>query len=227
MGKFQSKHGEMRAGAAGRGRRGARGGHSLSLPSSPRPPAAPQPLQPSSGERAPKVSARGGGRGAGPGAQSAMRVLTWSARVGDTAAGPPGARRSPRRRAGPARPGPSPSPQAARARGEGWARGAAGTAKAQRPGLTRRLPPSLVPCFPRVRPRTAGDSFVVSAYTSGRKGMEEAERRGGGVEHSAWDKQVGVVGPVATGAGGERESTSCATLTPPGNRRQKPDGRRQ
>uniref|UniRef100_A0A8C3WCF3 Protein naked cuticle homolog n=1 Tax=Catagonus wagneri TaxID=51154 RepID=A0A8C3WCF3_9CETA len=34
-----------------------------------------------------------------------------------------------------------------------------------------------------------GDSFVVSAYTSGRKGMEEAERRGGGVEHSAWDKQ--------------------------------------
>ncbi|XP_073933880.1 protein naked cuticle homolog 2 isoform X3 [Castor canadensis] len=35
-----------------------------------------------------------------------------------------------------------------------------------------------------------GDSFVVSAYASGRKGAEEAERRaGGGVEHRARDKQ--------------------------------------
>ncbi|XP_030782975.1 protein naked cuticle homolog 2 isoform X14 [Rhinopithecus roxellana] len=31
--------------------------------------------------------------------------------------------------------------------------------------------------FPRVRPRAAGDSFVASAYASGRKGAEETERR--------------------------------------------------
>nr|XP_031298415.1 protein naked cuticle homolog 2-like [Camelus dromedarius] len=35
-----------------------------------------------------------------------------------------------------------------------------------------------------------GDSFVVSAYTSGRRGVEEVERRGGCAEHSARDKQA-------------------------------------
>lgn len=34
---------------------------------------------------------------------------------------------------------------------------------------------------------------MVSAYSSGRKGTVEAERRGG-VEHRARDKQVGVTG---------------------------------
>ncbi|XP_014650500.1 PREDICTED: protein naked cuticle homolog 2 [Ceratotherium simum simum] len=34
-----------------------------------------------------------------------------------------------------------------------------------------------------------GDSFVVSAFASGRKGMEEVERRGGGGEHRVRDKQ--------------------------------------
>lgn len=48
--------------------------------------------------------------------------------------------------------------------------------------------------FPRVRPWAAGDSFVASAYASGRKGAEETERR-------ARDKQVG---------GGATAGSRCA-----------------
>lgn len=55
--------------------------------------------------------------------------------------------------------------------------------------------------------RAAGDSFVVSAHPSGRKGTEEAERRGG-LEHRARDKQVGVDGCV--GETRTRRCQSCA-----------------
>lgn len=60
-------------------------------------------------------------------------------------------------------------------------------------GLTAHLLPSSVPGSRASSGGAAGDSFVVSAYSSGRKGTVEAERRGG-VEHRARDKQVGVTG---------------------------------
>ena len=59
---------------------------------------------------------------------------------------------------------------------------------------------------------------MVSAFASGRKGTEEVERHGGGVEHRARDKQVG--------AGGAGPRDAGATVVPagadPGPRRRRP-----
>lgn len=168
----------------GGGREGAGGRrHSLSLPSSLCPPIVPQPLQPARGERVPKVSPGTARARGGPGAGCA-ELGAWGAPClapsGRTRLGSPGAH------------GPG-------ALGTGWAlRGRLGrSAPREAHGL---LSSPWVLRFPRVCGRAAGDSFVVSAYASGRKGAEETDRRAGsGVEHRARDKQVGdgKVGGVA------------------------------
>lgn len=85
----------------------------------------------------------------------------------------------------------SPGARGLGALGTGWAlQGRLGrSALHEAHGL---LPSPWVPCFPRVCGRAAGDSFVVPAYGSGRRGAEETDRRAGsGVEHRSRDKQVG------------------------------------
>lgn len=196
MGKFQSKHGETRAAGGRAGGAGAR--HSLTLPL-PRPPSgAPQPLQPSSGERALKVSGRRG-RGLPPGGtpipepsrpwvRGRCRGVSGSAQVPPTPAltlRPESC--APGRADGVGAPG-SGTPLGRSARG---AHGASPSHLGSR--VSSR--------------RAAGDSFVVSAHPSGRKGTEEAERRGG-LEHRARDKQVGVDGCV--GETRTRRCQSCA-----------------
>lgn len=168
----------------GGGREGAGGRrHSLSLPSSLCPPTVPQPLQPAREERVPKVSPGTARARGGPGAGCA-ELRAWGAPClapsGRTRLGSPGAH------------GPG-------ALGTGWAlRGRLGrSAPREAHGF---LSSPWVLRFPRVCGRAAGDSFVVSAYASGRKGAEETDRRAGSVvEHRARDKQVGdgKVGGVA------------------------------
>lgn len=132
MGKFQSKHGEQRAGGGMRGGAGGRR-HSLSLLSLPCPPAAPQPQPPARGERAPKVSPGAVRARGGPGAGCAelrARGAPCLVPSGGTCLGSPGAR------------GPE-------ALGTGWAPGLGRSASREAHDL--RLSP-WVPCFPpRVR----------------------------------------------------------------------------
>lgn len=203
MGKFQSKHGEVRARAGGEGGDGGGCGglrHSLSLPSSPRPSAAPQLQQPASGERAPKVSP-GAARARGGPRAGCAELQAWGA----PCLAPSGGTRH--RSAGEHGPG---------VLGTGWApRGGLGRSAPR--GAYGLLPSPWVPCFPRVCGRATGDSFVVSAYASGRKGAEETERRAGGsggVEHRARDKQVSdrVVGGVARNRGSPRTGRSALAV---------------
>lgn len=158
----------VRRGPAG-WRAGADGRRPLTVPSlSPRPPAAPQPLQPSSEERARKVSARGSGRGAGDRARSAARVLppeAWGGGRGLGAAPPTPI---------PA-PGLSPVPQASR-RGADAQGG--GHRQAQRPRAHGRLLLSSVPRPPAAPQGTV--SWCLRTWAA----AEAQRRQSGGAARS-------------------------------------------
>lgn len=194
MGKFQSKHGEMRGGGQTGGRAGAR--RPLTVPSlSPRPPAAPQPLQPSSGERAPKVSARGGGQGARlpPGLGPEHRARRAFCRRGRVWCGGRGRGTLPwglRERTGfpaPDRdPGPPPEPRApgrAARGGRAWRRG---IVRAQLPRAYRASPSLLGAPFP-ARPPT-GPQGTASWCLRTWVAAEALRRRSGG---AAWSTAQG------------------------------------
>lgn len=88
------------------------------------------------------------------------------------------------------------------ARGAGVGASGGRDAAQAAPGADGASPSSSVLRFPRVCSRAAGDSFVVSAFASGRKGMEEAEPSMGSKQVGLWAREA-VVRVVTPGGVGE------------------------